>query len=336
MSNLTTTSSVLNTFLAANADIVVAAGNLSITGCPTINYNGILSMTLAGSLVGQAQVTIVTPTAANSTTYTLQVVQFNKAIGRNVSVPLTYTTASSGDTATTICNALRAQLLAQTGLQITGSGSATFILTGNAGYELFTVTNIGPATTTVDTTTGMALTPTIASNTTVTSANGGTVITFSAPHGLVIGSVITIVSADETKIVSGTYRVYTVPLSTTVTVGSLTGSIPLGGTSTTTATASLVAQYALGQGADLIAAGITTAVTGSTYDKAVFVYKNYDGTLLGNTESSQHQHTLWARETSTSDTLQTNFDDFHERLIEVQQAFVSEGTTSDPELIAKI
>ncbi len=334
MSNLTTTTSVLNTIQASNADIVVSAGNLAITGCPTMNYNGILSMTLYGSLVGQPQVTTVTFTAANSTTYTLQITQFNKSVGRIISVPLTYTTASTGDTATTISAAFRAQLLAQTGLQITGSGSSTFIMTANAGYELFTTTNIGPATTAIVTT--MTLSTTIASNTTVTSANGGTVLTFSAPHGLVIGSVITIASADESKIVSGTYRVYTVPLSTTATVGSLDGSTPLGGTSTTTATVTYPAQYALGQGADLIAAGVTTAISGRTYDKAVFVYKNYDGTLLGNTESSQHQHTLWSSETSSSNTLTTNFDDFHERLIEVQLAFVSEGTTSDPELIAKI
>lgn len=321
MSNLRTTTSVLSTIQAAFADIVTLGHKLSITGCPTMDYRTIQAMLPQASLVEQLQVTIVTPIASNSTTYRLVISQFVPALGHFVTFPLVYTTNSIGDTATTICNAFRAELLSQTAIQITGSGTTTLILTAITGSPLFTVTNIEPVSTTVDITTGMAGVA-IASNTTASPS----VIT-SVAHGLSTGNVITIVSVDNTKLASGTYRV-TSTGANTYTLASLDGTVPLAGTATTTATVQKVAQFSAGQGAALIASGITAASTGHTYTQWAFVHVDLDGTLMGNTESSQSKHTLYVDEGVA------NFAAFESRMVEVEHAFAPSTTVSDPELIS--
>lgn len=138
---LRNTYSVLSTIQAAAADITQSQGVLSITGLVPMKYS-LIQGTGAGELAPVAetlQVTTVTPTAANSSTYTLVITQFVESIGRLVTEQVSYTTAPSGDTATTICNAWRAQLAAYNDLAITGSGAATFIMTAEAGSAIFTV-----------------------------------------------------------------------------------------------------------------------------------------------------------------------------------------------------
>ena len=89
------------------------------------------------------QVTTVTPTAAASSTYSLYISQYNSNTGSIMTRFYTYTTASSGDTATTIGDALRAQINADQSngvIQVVGTGTTTLILTAQAGYPVFAVT----------------------------------------------------------------------------------------------------------------------------------------------------------------------------------------------------
>jgi hypothetical protein len=136
---------------AAGADVVVNNHFLTVTGCPSMDFRKIESTT--GFLASIAEVLTqytVTPTVvSNNTTYTISIQQFVPALGRIVDRQLTYTTQSTGDTATTICNALRAQLTTLSDLQITGSGTTTLILTGKAGSPVFSVVNNQPITNTI-------------------------------------------------------------------------------------------------------------------------------------------------------------------------------------------
>jgi hypothetical protein len=110
---------------------------------------------LRGSMDGTARVETVTPTAVNDQSYALRLDVDHEGNGDWKS----YTLGALGDasaTATEICNDLRTQLAAITELTgiVTGSGTATLILTGAAGIEFASV-DLGPGVlTVVETTAG--------------------------------------------------------------------------------------------------------------------------------------------------------------------------------------
>jgi len=155
---LRNTYSVLSTIQAAAADITQSQGVLSITGLVPMKYS-LIQGTGAGELAPVAEtlgVQTVTPTAANNSTYTLVITQYVKSIGRLVTEQISYTTAASGDTATTICNAWRAQLAAFKDLKITGSSAATLVLTAQTGNAIFTVIALQSSIAVVNGTPGVA------------------------------------------------------------------------------------------------------------------------------------------------------------------------------------
>jgi hypothetical protein len=275
---------------AAGADVNVSAHNLSITTCPSMDYRKIVSSTgLQSFLLETAKSVTVTPVAANNSTYSLSITQFVAATNNYVTVTLNYTTLPAGDTATIICNAFRAQLAAYgSQIQVTGSGTATLILIGNTGNPLFTVQliSLGGGLTQAS---NMLLIPTIASNTTADP----TVITMSAPHGLFVGQVVTLVSADQTKLVDGTYRVASTPLVTTLTLSSVDGNTTLAGTATTTGTLTLVAQYAKGTFAALTALGIVGQASGRNYSTLGLTFERESSGSTVNIERDRNIHTLY-------------------------------------------
>lgn len=87
---------------------------------------------------GVAQVTTVTPTAANSTLYTLNVFVDGKLFSFQV-------TSDASATATEICDAFRTAMAADSAFTalVTGSGTATLILTGVNTGKAFQVTDGG-------------------------------------------------------------------------------------------------------------------------------------------------------------------------------------------------
>jgi hypothetical protein len=139
---------------AVAADIVLNNHILSITGCPSMDYRKInRTPGFVASVAEVLQVTEYTPVANNETTYSLVITQYVQSIGRLVQRTLTYVTPSAGATATSICDAFRAQLLTLTDLKLTGSGAATLILTAQTGAAVFTAQNIEPISSTISTTT---------------------------------------------------------------------------------------------------------------------------------------------------------------------------------------
>lgn len=324
MGNLRNTYSVLSTIAASAGDISLSGHKLSITGCPTFDYRKMESWAdgLNSSLLETAQVTTVTFTAANSTNYSLFISQWNPALNKLVEANLTYTSLSTGDTATTISNAFRTLIAGQSNLGITASGTATLILTGNAGTPLFTVTSISPTTTTQSSVVaGVAIaSSTVASPSVVTSV----------AHGLLTGNVITITSANNARLASGTYRVVKIDADT-YSMYSVNGQTPLAGvTGTTTATVVIVPQYARGTYTQLVQAGVAASAISSTstYSQLPITYVANVGSLMGNTTFEQDKHTLYVLEGAT------NFAALNTRLIELYNAYVASGTTTDPETVS--
>lgn len=319
------TSSVLNSVAATAGDISVSDGSLSITGCPTMQYSLIKSagQGLVLSLLATPQVYTVTPTAANNTTYTLQITQYVASAGHIITRVLSYTSLASGSTATTICNFLRLQLAAYTDIEITGSGTATLILTASSDSPIFTVTNTSAATMTIA---SSMLTASIQSNTTGTPS----VITTTAAHGMVVGQTVTLTSLNQTKLVDGTYRIATVPNVDEMTLTDNNG-VPLTGTATTTGTLTLVAQVSRGSYADLVAAGVSGATSGNTYAQIPFTFADGSGqdSNLNQVTYPLNIHTLYVYEGDA------DFANFRTRMVEVLNAFPSGGSTfPDPELVA--
>jgi hypothetical protein len=133
---------VLGTPLAADCALS-ATGNLTIgdstTGAQkTIPYSSIISSTKQAKVAEVSQVDTVTPTAANSVTYTLVLAQ---TVENGFYYTQTYSyTSDSSATATEICNGFRSVINGDTKIKVTASGTTTLVLTADAGYSQFLTT----------------------------------------------------------------------------------------------------------------------------------------------------------------------------------------------------
>lgn len=150
---VTNTYSVLNSFTGA-ADAALDNHILSITGAPAMDFRKVELYKANASAAGTPGVYTVTPNGTVTGTHNLVISQFVKALGKVVTVTLQYT-ATAADTATTICNAWRAQLtaFASAGLAVTASGTTTLILTTTAPNNFLNVVSSGTQAATVATTT---------------------------------------------------------------------------------------------------------------------------------------------------------------------------------------
>lgn len=129
---------VLNTVTALGADVSVGTnGLLNVAGQTVIDARSVTNVAITTSAAETAGVITITPTAA-AQTYTFTINAFSKSTGLPKTMLISYT-ATASDTATTISNAFRAQLAADTDMSVTGSGTATFIVTSTTGYPKFTV-----------------------------------------------------------------------------------------------------------------------------------------------------------------------------------------------------
>lgn len=145
---------------AAAADLTLAKGILKIanttdnkfplTGIP---YDGMTTGGIVVAVTEVLQVDTITPTAANSTEYTLTLTQLiDGEIKRKT---FSHTSPASGATATTICNAFRSMINASSEFQITASGTTTLVLTADAGYSQFKTTAVTSNLALVNTTAGV-------------------------------------------------------------------------------------------------------------------------------------------------------------------------------------
>lgn len=93
------------------------------------------------------QVDTITFTAANNTDYFIRISQWDPINRVTRIFPFTYTSLASGDTATTIGDAFRDAINANSLIKVAATGTTTLILTAEAGYPVFTTTTIEPSTT---------------------------------------------------------------------------------------------------------------------------------------------------------------------------------------------
>lgn len=145
------------TLQAAAADIVVDNHVLSITGLAPMDYRKIESGSNLAPVAETLGVWTVTPTAANSADFGFVIEQFVEALGRLVVEPVFHTTPTTGGTATTICNAFRAQirLMKDVSVTVNADGNPTLVITAKTRSPLFTVTPTSSNTAAVNTTPGV-------------------------------------------------------------------------------------------------------------------------------------------------------------------------------------
>lgn len=318
----------------SGGDISVSNGKLAITGCPIMKWSGINTVSSgsgpsstisAGSLypnylVAKSQVRTATPTSANNAEFGIVIKQYVPSLGTIVEEVLMHTTPSSGNSATTICNAWRTQL-ALSNLEITGSGTDTLILTADAGSELFTATSINSATSIVETTTAVNI---------VSSTDATPIVVTTDASTFAVGDTVTIANHETNTNANGVWRVSATNGTTTVT---LQGSVATGGgAGGATGTCTDVAQYSKGAYADLIAAGIDSDLisAGSYYNQITFNYSSIDPALTaGNQNWTSNEHTQYVKSDAT------NFADFNSRMQQMLMAYTStSGTTFNVETVS--
>lgn len=303
---------VLNSITGAS-DLTVSNGALNLSGADTdgapfvkVSTTDLATATgetladgsyrkgILKSLVESRYAVEVAYSVANSTTYSFTLGQ---QVGDNY---LTETFSYTSD-ATAADAEIAAGLVAQINasqLQIAASGAGTpLTITAAAGYPLFSVQNSDNVTITnamatyaPNGTPANAITSVIAPNGTPSTAIAGTgtvTVTTLADHLLVAGDVVTIAAVatmtlsyltTEGKVLTGqaggTFRVATVPSSTTFTLEGVTAAGTNSGTITITSVnccfvQTLAAQASIVAGTQLTIAGVATATldggTGGTY-----------------------------------------------------------------------
>lgn len=135
---------VFNTIQASHADLELINGVFYL-GDPLqelCRYNAVVSIRVTVAVAEQLQETTLTPVAAANSVYQFIIQQWNPVTNLTMTRTYTYTTAASGDTATTISTAFKAMVEADaaTGqIQIAATGTTTIVLTALTGYAVFTV-----------------------------------------------------------------------------------------------------------------------------------------------------------------------------------------------------
>lgn len=343
---MATNNIVLNTIAASHADLTISGGTISLTGMSApIRFSDILlpESGLQLNLVEQVQSATVSWTLSNSTTYEFTIYQNIGGIPQLYDFVYTSqnsaTNAQIGNAIATVINKLTnfnlsATYTSGTSLTITALSPIPPVLAsipGEGAVYAPTFTLVGVQNITI--TANMAGVS-IASNTTATPS----VITTGSAHGLVTGSVITIASADETKLVSGTYRV-TYLSTTTYSLANLTTNAPLAGTSTTTATVTLVAQNPRGQGTDLITNGITTALSTNGYTLLSLLYRSevtYETGGMYRAQLNRLNYWISANLVASPYTATTNYSTLASAITDTLHDYVIGGTTAEPALSAVI
>lgn len=337
---LRTSYSVLSTIAASAGDITQSQGYLSITGCPTIKYDQInnagfgYTLKLAEFL---GSIT-VTPTATVGVPSTLVITQYRGDLGKVVMEVVSYTPVS-GDTATIVATAWRAQLALYKDLNVTGSGTSTFIVAANAssattglfGSAIINVTSTSGVNTVAPTVAAIAVTgattatPIVVSTSTTTDVVAGQSVFLSGVGGMPEANGAFIVGTVVGSTSFGILNYYTG--ANTVGVGTYTsGGLHVQGTVGATTSTTNVSSGGQSRGAywDLVAVGVDPSLLtiGKTYNQIIFQYKtNEGGDIL---TPSINQHTLYVQDDAT------NFAAFKTRIVEITNDYAASSTNADP------
>jgi hypothetical protein len=344
---------VLSGTSLAATDAAVVAGNLQIKSSPVIklsavNYNN----GVENHLNETVRVADFDITAANSTVYALTVTQMGQ-FGQLLTNYLQYTSLSSGDTATTICNKLVTtfnQQASAMGMGVVASNSSDNLrLTATAatstttlGTPLFSAsgnTNLPLLTGTSD---AMYIAP---NGTPATAFIVATLVfTTNAAHGLIPGDTVKVTNWATTVM---TYkgatasatdgliaRVATVPSSTTFTLEGLTAS----GVNSGTLVILKVPQVAMGTPAAVTAAQVAAGQTPSVsttynYGRCVIQWVN-SGPVVVNPISGNNSLTVYFPNALVASAYTAQNTAFSNQLLATTQGYTVGGTDANPDIIA--
>lgn len=123
-----------------DAGVITWSDPTAATAQVITKYNAITKASITPSVAETLQVTTLTPVAAANSVYTIMIQQYNFSTGKTYTAFYTYTTAASGDTATTIGDSFRSQINNDQNIKVAATGTTTLILTAEAGFPVFTVT----------------------------------------------------------------------------------------------------------------------------------------------------------------------------------------------------
>lgn len=318
----------LDTLAASGADVIFNNHILQVTGSPQIDFRKIEAVQLIPPTNELLQVQTVTPTAANSTTFSIFIQQVVN--GRLIGRVFSYDTAASGDTATTICNAWRSAINLDSSVQITATGTATLILTAKTGFPLFSVTSLSGANSIAATVSGKS------------AFTGGTFTASTATfgvtsHGYAVGDTVSITAATTTVFsVNGTAvsLPFTGVVNTVANANSFTLYGVTGSADGTAVAGSPLAAPAVGTGTLLNQLSFAGGTAANNYFQYVFQYS--DNNVVGNATFEGHprRHYMLINVGSSNYNGSGNFDQKMRAALADVTTFG--GSTASPEATAII
>lgn len=153
---------VLSTLTTGGGDANIVGYDIVITGAIPIDYRGIVGTSGIVTTVAETpQVTTFTPTAGQNSTQFVLLLNQTVSGGVVLNQQFVYTSDASM-TATEVCEGFRTAIN-NSNFEIVASGTATLILTANAGYSKFTLTVLAGAGSNVTGTPGVYAVNTYAS-----------------------------------------------------------------------------------------------------------------------------------------------------------------------------
>ena len=333
---------ILNTLAASAGDVVVNDKNLvvgpSSNASPKINLSNGLKLTRHYPVNETAAVYTYTPaTAAANTTYGFTLFQNVDGIMRKVVVEYT-SGATVPASATAICNLLRTALTKYVNvgkIKVSGSGTATLIVTGATGYPLFEMSAVQSGT-------SAQTLPAAVTGTTITTAGVAT----ATAHGYSSGDLVSITGATGATFIRNGASTSEAISNVPIYVISTNTFFLLGVTVSVAATASSIVKQpanSAGQYANVIAVtadqGTTVVpVSGRKYAEYTFEYANQVSSLNSMSRLQAGTHTLFVDSYHDSASSGTNFQLFDMAISNViNGATVNSGavsTTVNIELLA--
>jgi len=176
---------VLNTVTALGTDVSVdSTGMVNFCGLVEFPAINVQKVAINNPVAAVAGVITITPTATDSTLYSFNIVGTSKATGIPKTMIVTYT-SGVGATATTICNAFRTIINADSDFSIAATGTATLILTSATGTNPdFTVGGTSNSITSVGSASATTIYPNLSAvNTTAGVSPIGTVAQLQTKYG---------------------------------------------------------------------------------------------------------------------------------------------------------
>lgn len=342
MNNILQTSrQALNSIRAAAADISILAGgfvSIGTTGneSPRIKWSLIKTLKIRRSQVAEGERYVVTVTHVADKFHSFKIIKDSVSSEPIKSMVVEVRAKASGDDGTTVAASLTAQVRS-----VKDFAEVTFVASSNT----ITIQGEGVTVLAGENTSVANTQRTVALNSTAGTAISGTstvTIVSAAAHNLVTGQVVKLAGAtgftftNKDTGVSSTGEIDGVTIavvnSTSFTLRGVTGA----GTNSGTATLTVQASRATGQGEDVAkeryfkdgAAAAVLPVATNTYTEVDIEYSNsvQDLASLGRVQGGRH--VVYLNESDS------DIEDLIERFIEVRKGYVAGTTDFDSSLLA--